>query len=48
MKLCEELELLAWYMDRSSSSVVEDLVRKHLSQNRTLLEKAREVKRGRS
>jgi hypothetical protein len=47
MKLCEDLETLAWYMDRSSSSVVEELVRKYLSQNRQILEKARGVQSAR-
>jgi hypothetical protein len=43
MGLCEDLELLAWYQDRSSSSVVEELIRKHLQHNRALLQKARDV-----
>ena len=47
MKLCEDLELLAWYQDRSSSSVVEDLMRRYLSQHRLLVDKAREVKAAR-
>jgi hypothetical protein len=43
MKLCEDLEVLAWYQSRSSSSVVEELIRKHLQHQRALLFKAREV-----
>ncbi len=42
-QLCTDLEVLAWYQSRSSSSVVEDLIRKYLGQNRALLAKAREV-----
>ena len=47
MKLCEDLELLAWYMSRSSSSVVEELIRKHLQHNKSVLLKAREVRNAR-
>ncbi len=47
MKLCEDLEILAWYMSRSSSSVVEELIRKHLQHNKSLLLKAREVRSSR-
>jgi hypothetical protein len=47
MKLCEDLELLAWYLGRSSSSVVEELMKKHLAQNRALVDKAREVRSAR-
>jgi len=47
MKLCEDLEILAWYMSRSSSSVVEELIRKHLQHNKSLLLKAREVRSAR-
>jgi hypothetical protein len=47
MKLCEDLEILAWYQSRSSSSVVEELIRKHLQHNRSLLFKAREVRSSR-
>jgi len=43
MKLCEDLEILAWYQSRSSSSVVEELIRKHLQHQRSLLFKARDV-----
>ena len=43
MKLCEDLEILAWYQSRSSSSVVEELIRKHLQHQRALLFKARDV-----
>jgi type IV secretory pathway VirB10-like protein len=44
MKLCEDLEILSWYLARSSSSVVEELIRKHLSHNKSVLQKAREVR----
>jgi hypothetical protein len=47
MGVCDDLEVLAWYTGRSSSSVVEELVRRYLSQNRAVLEKAREVRRQR-
>jgi hypothetical protein len=47
MRLCEDLEILAWYQSRSSSSVVEDLIRKHLQHNRALLQKAREIRSAR-
>ncbi|HLY10790.1 MAG TPA: hypothetical protein VKW04_15915 [Planctomycetota bacterium] len=43
MKLCEDLEILSWYQSRSSSSVVEELIRKHLQHQRALLFKAREI-----
>jgi len=43
MKLCEDLEILAWYQSRSSSSVVEELIRKHLQHQRSLVFKARDV-----
>jgi len=47
MKLCEDLELLSWYMARSSSSVVEELIRKHLQHNKSVLQKAKEVRAAR-
>jgi len=47
MKLCEDLEILAWYQSRSSSSVVEELIRKHLQHNRSVLLKAREIRSAR-
>ena len=47
MKLCEDLEILSWYMARSSSSVVEELIRKHLQHNKSVLQKAREVRAAR-
>ena len=47
MKLCEDLEVLSWYMARSSSSVVEELIRKHLQHNKSVLQKAREVRAAR-
>jgi hypothetical protein len=47
MKLCEDLEILSWYLARSSSSVVEELIRKHLQHNKSVLQKAREVRAAR-
>jgi hypothetical protein len=47
MKLCEDLEILSWYMSRSSSSVVEELIRKHLAHNKSVLLKAREIRAAR-
>jgi hypothetical protein len=47
MKICEDLEILAWYQSRSSSSVVEELIRKHLQHQKSLLLKAREVRSSR-
>ena len=47
MKLCEDLEILSWYMARSSSSVVEELIRKHLQHNKSVLQKAKEVRAAR-
>jgi hypothetical protein len=47
MKLCEDLEILSWYLSRSSSSVVEELIRKHLQHNKSLLLKAREIRNAR-
>jgi hypothetical protein len=47
MKLCEDLEILSWYQSRSSSSVVEELIRKHLQHNKSVLMKAREIRSAR-
>ena len=47
MKLCEDLEILSWYLGRSSSSVVEELIRKHLQHNKSVLQKAREIRAAR-
>jgi hypothetical protein len=47
MKLCEDLEVLSWYLSRSSSSVVEELIRKHLQHNKSVLMKAREIRNAR-
>jgi hypothetical protein len=47
MKLCEDLEILSWYLSRSSSSVVEELIRKHLQHNKSMLLKAREIRSSR-
>src|SRR4029078_12046494 len=47
MTLCEDLEILSWYLSRSSSSVVEELIRKHFQHNKSVLLKAREVRNAR-
>ena len=47
MKLCEDLEILSWYQSRSSSSVVEELIRKHLQHNKSLVLKARDIRSAR-
>ena len=47
MKLCEDLEILSWYLGRSSSSVVEDLIRKHLQHNKSVVLKARDIRNAR-
>jgi len=39
-----DLETLAWYIDKSSSEVVEEAIRKHLDNNKKLLERAKEVR----
>lgn len=39
-----DLEVLAWYMDRSSSQVVEEAIRNYVASNKETLEKAREVR----
>ena len=46
-RLCEDLDLLAWYETRSTSSIVEELIRRHLAQQRALVEKAKEIRKGR-
>jgi len=45
MGVCDDLEVLAWYLGRSSSSVVEELVRRYLSHHRATLDKARDIRR---
>lgn len=47
MKVCEDLEVLSWYQSRSSSSVVEELIRKYLQSNRATVMKAREIRSAR-
>lgn len=47
MGVCDDLEVLAWYQGKSSSSVVEALLRGYLARNRQLLEKAIAVRNGR-
>lgn len=40
----DDLESLAWYMERSSSEVVEEAIRIYIETNKKLLEKAKEIK----
>ncbi len=40
----EDLETLAWYMEKSASEVVEDALKNYISSNNHLLEKAKEVR----
>jgi hypothetical protein len=47
MGVCEDLETLAWYQQKSSSSVVEELVRRYLSSHREEIEKARTLQASR-
>jgi hypothetical protein len=47
MGVCDDLEVLAWYQGKSSSAVVEDLLRQYLGRNRQFLEKAIAVRNGR-
>ncbi len=47
MGVCDDLEVLAWYQGKSSSAVVEELLRQYLGRNRQLLEKAITVRNGR-
>lgn len=41
--LCSDLELVAWWSRKSSSSVVEDLVREYLHQHAAELDEARSI-----
>jgi len=43
----EDLEVLAWYTERSASEVVEEALRQYIASNKELLEKAREVREAR-
>ncbi len=40
----DDLETLAWYMEKSSSEVVEEAIRVYVENNSKLLEKAKEIK----
>lgn len=40
----DDLEALAWYMEKSSSETVEEALRLYVSSNRKLLEKAKEIR----
>jgi hypothetical protein len=40
----DELEALAWYLEKSSSEAVEDALRVYIANNRKLLEKAKEIR----
>ena len=40
----EDLETLAWYMEKSSSEAVEDALRMYTANNKKLLEKAKEIR----
>lgn len=43
MGICDDLELIAWYRRRSSSSIVEELMKRYVAGHRDELEKARQV-----
>jgi hypothetical protein len=40
----EDLETLAWYMEKSASEVVEDALKSYMASNTHLLEKAKEMR----
>lgn len=40
----EDLEALAWYMEKSSSEAVEEALRSYIGNNRKLLERAKEIR----
>ena len=40
----DDLETLAWYIEKSSSEVVEEAIRVYIADNKKLLEKAKEIK----
>jgi hypothetical protein len=40
----EDLETLAWYMEKSASEVVEDALKSYMTGNSHLLEKAKEMR----
>jgi hypothetical protein len=39
-----DIEALAWYMEKSASEAVEEALRLYISNNKKLLEKAREIR----
>ena len=39
-----DIEVLGWYMEKSTSEAVEEALRLYISSNKKLLEKAREVR----
>lgn len=41
LRICEDLELIAWAQRRSSSSIVEDLMRRYVASHKEDLERAR-------
>lgn len=47
LRVCDEFEVGAWFLARSSSSIVEDLMREWVKKNRPLIEKARQARAGR-
>jgi hypothetical protein len=40
----DDIEALAWYMEKSTSEAVEEALRLYISSNKKLLEKAKEVR----
>jgi hypothetical protein len=40
----DDLETLAWYMEKSASEVVEDALKSYMTSNSHLLEKAKEMR----
>ncbi len=40
----DDLETLAWYMEKSSSEAVEEALRLYVASNKKLFEKAREIR----
>lgn len=39
-----DIEVLAWYMEKSTSEAVEEALRMYISSNKKLLEKAKEIR----
>jgi hypothetical protein len=39
-----DIEVLAWYMEKSTSEAVEEALRLYISSNKKLLEKAKEIR----